>query len=325
MTERQLESRESKSDRLMVFQVDSGRYYVQSSQKMVCYLVTIHDDTKTCACADYAMHANDPGFTCKHILAVMNGNGHRYELHEKGKIRLDKRFITNIKGRDFVLYEGLLDGVTRVGLKKSHVTVVQLPSEENHMTATCQAFVETIDGRTFMEVGDASPASCRKDIAPHLIRMSATRAKARAYRDLLNIGITCSVELSEADLYSGDTPSEKEPSNLRKLPKKETKTEDKTRQIKPPGSLETVKTVSPKEQETAASQPKPADAAPSADGNSKSGISQAQKNAIENLSKRRGISPEEVKALALKQFNTEPDNLTASEASLLIRLLQQAA
>lgn len=321
MTERQLESRESKSDKLMVFQVDAGSYYVQSSQKMVCYLVTIHDDTKTCACADYAMHANDPGFTCKHILAVLNGNGHRYELHEKGKIRLDKRFITNIKGRDFVLYEGLLDGVTRVGLKKSHVTVVQLPSEENHMTATCQAFVETIDGRTFMEVGDASPASCRKDIAPHLIRMAATRSKARAYRDLLNIGITCSVELSEADLYSGDTPSEKEPSNLRKLPKKETRPpEPKKDMVKPPGSLETVKTVL-----TAASQPKPADAAPSTDTTSKPGISQAQRNAIENLSKRRGISPDEVKALALKQFNTEPDNLTASEASLLIRLLQQAA
>lgn len=325
MTERQLESRESKSDKLMVIQIDPNRYYVQSSQKMVCYLVTIDGDEKTCACADYAMHAMDPGFTCKHIIAAMNGNGQKYELHEKARIRLDRRFITNIKGRDFVLYEGLLDGVTRIGLKKSHVTVVQLPSEENHMTATCQAFVETIDGRTFMEVGDASPASCRKDIAPHLIRMAATRAKARAYRDLLNIGITCSVELSEADLYSGDTPAEKESSNPRKFPKKETKTEEKKEQVKSPRSLETVKTVSSQDKETAASQPKAQNTASSTEASSKPGISQAQKNAIENLSKRRGISLDEVKALALKQFNTEPDNLTASEASLLIRLLQQAA
>ena len=52
----------------------------------------------------------------------------------------------------------------------------------------------TEDGRTFSGIGDANPANTSRAIAVHSIRMAETRAKARALRDLLNVGGYCSVE-----------------------------------------------------------------------------------------------------------------------------------
>ena len=54
-------------------------------------------------------------------------------------------------------------------------------------------------------------------------------------------------------------------------------------------------------------------------------MSSAQKNAIYNLSRRRGISVEQLEAMAKDAFNCEVGNLTSAEASSFIRSLQQAA
>ena len=55
------------------------------------------------------------------------------------------------------------------------------------------------DGETFTELGDASPENVKELVAPHIMRMSATRAKARALRDALNIGMCSVEELSDID------------------------------------------------------------------------------------------------------------------------------
>jgi len=54
-------------------------------------------------------------------------------------------------------------------------------------------------------------------------------------------------------------------------------------------------------------------------------MSEAQKNAIYNLSRRRNISVEELENLAMKTFNMNLENLSSSDASLFIRTLQQAS
>jgi hypothetical protein len=99
-------------------------------------------------------------------------------------------------GKEFVLYKGLLALAHDRGLLGITVTVVQLPSEMNGSTAVCSASVQMPD-KTFSEVGDASPTNVTRMMAPHIIRMAATRAKARALRDAVNIGVTAFEELGQ--------------------------------------------------------------------------------------------------------------------------------
>lgn len=101
---------------------------------------------------------------------------------------MDQRWIVNLKGKDHVLYAGLLDAATRAGLKSIEVTLLQFPAPENGHLAISQATVTFEDGRLFVEVGDAGPQNCSAGIAAAACRMSATRAKGRALRDALNIG-----------------------------------------------------------------------------------------------------------------------------------------
>ena len=54
-------------------------------------------------------------------------------------------------------------------------------------------------------------------------------------------------------------------------------------------------------------------------------MSEAQKRAIFNLSRRRGVSVEELESMAMDAYGVELENLTTSDASTFIRQLQQAA
>lgn len=124
---------------------------------------------------------------------------------------MEKRNIINLQGRDFVTYEGLLDEAHAKGLKSIRTQLVQVPADENGQTAICTAEV-TLDGeggtRVFTGIGDACPRNVNRSIANHVIRMAETRAKARALRDAINVGMTALEELGEgAEEGSGRTLS----------------------------------------------------------------------------------------------------------------------
>ena len=75
------------------------------------------------------------------------------------------------------------------GLATLETTVVQC----SPTWAVCQCTARFQDGRTFTDVGDASPDNVAQPLRPHFVRLAATRASARALRRALNIR-ACSVE-----------------------------------------------------------------------------------------------------------------------------------
>jgi hypothetical protein len=109
---------------------------------------------------------------------------------------VDKRYIVERQGKPFVLYAGLLDEAHSQGLKAIRTQLIQAPSVENSNTAICFAEVTT-DRGTFTGLGDASSENVSRMIAPHMLRMAETRAKARALRDAVNVGITALEELGD--------------------------------------------------------------------------------------------------------------------------------
>ena len=233
-------------------------------------------------------------------LKIQERNGHQC---------LDPRFIKNLKGKDFVLYNGLLDLAHQIGLKSIQVEAVQYPTKDNGNEGICKATVVSVDGRTFTEIGDASPKNVNTQISVHVLRMAATRAKGRALRDFTNIGMTCLEELGNPeDIIPGDT------SNVIPMQKQKPKrsSNENIKPETPPQDQGTDTQKAPMEKST---EKKPSGAI----------ISNAQRNAIMSLCTNKSISTLELNKKIEVAYKSTLDNLTTSEASSLIRSLQQAA
>ncbi|MDQ3237145.1 MAG: hypothetical protein M3397_11995 [Actinomycetota bacterium] len=107
-----------------------------------------------------------------------------------------EEYMIERQGKRFVLYAGLLEEAHERGLRSIETELLQVPGAENGEVAIARAVVRTEDGK-FSGIGDASPANVNRQIAPHIIRMAETRAKARALRDAINVGVTAFEELGE--------------------------------------------------------------------------------------------------------------------------------
>jgi len=306
MTAKEIQKRNGKSQKLRVIQVDEGNFYVESAEGKICYRVTITDQAISCTCGDFARNSKEVNFKCKHIMAVLNCTAtdiKQGEYLDKKKPKLDERFIKIVEGQEFVTYRGLLDLAHQKGLMKMEVVPVQYPSSENNQFAICKAIVESSTGEVFTDVGDANPLNCTSKVGKHLLRMASTRAKARCLRDMTNIGMTCLEELDMADLNENGSHV--------KFPT----TEKKTSSQAPLGAAK-AKTSKKENLAAAPSQEKPT-VTPK--------MSEAQKRAIFNLSRRRKMSVEELKQLTQETFKTSLEDLSSRDASTLIQNLQQAA
>ena len=192
MSPKEIQKRNVKAENLKVLQSEDGQFFVESEKARVLYRVVLGDDGNTCTCGDFSTGIRrDKNHQCKHILAVINAIPRKTvedaQFCEKPVPKLDDRFMTNIKGKDFVLYAGVLDLATQKGLLKLEVELLQYPSKENGNEAICRAVAVGKSGQVFSDIGDANPSNCHSMIAKHLIRMASTRAKGRALPKDANI------------------------------------------------------------------------------------------------------------------------------------------
>ena len=320
MTAKEIQKRNKKSAQLKILQTEAGKFYVESAEGKILYNVTINEKEKKCTCGDFAKNnKRDAAFVCKHILAVENSVSNN-EIEsttflEKNTPKLKDIFISNIKGKDFVLYAGVLDLATQKGLLKLEVTLLQFPTKDNGQEAICAAIAEDKNGKVFSDIGDANPGNCTPMIAKHLIRMASTRAKGRALRDMCNIGITCLEEIGDIDdVIPGK--NNRKPAQKKTAPKaKPAATKKKAEEKKPEPKVEK-ETKSTKAKEPVKDSKSEQDEPP---------MSEAQKRAIFNLSRRRGISVEDLERLVMEDYGALLDNLSVADASSMIRNLQQAA
>ena len=104
--------------------------------------------------------------------------------------------------KEVVTYPGLLSKAHEEGLQHVRTKLLQIPEDGNGRTAIAKAEVVTSKG-TFEALGDASPESVTSFLLPHLIRMAETRAKARALRDAVNIGVVSFEELDGGESAPG--------------------------------------------------------------------------------------------------------------------------
>jgi hypothetical protein len=118
------------------------------------------------------------------------------------RMTINDAFFIERQGKRMVLYAGLLqEAHENHGLHSIDTILLQAPTEANGNVAIARALV-TLDTnadpeerRKFAGIGDASPDNVGRNIVPHLIRMAETRAKARALRDAINVGVTAFEEL----------------------------------------------------------------------------------------------------------------------------------
>jgi len=330
MTATEIQKRNAKAENLRVLQSEDGQFFVESDKGKILYNVIFDDGETSCTCGDFAKNSKkDSNFQCKHILSVMNAIPKKEienaRFCEKHIPKLDDRFITNIKGKDFVLYAGVLDLATQKGLLKLEVELLQFPAKENGNEAICRAVAESKTGEVFSDIGDANPKNCHSQIVKHLIRMASTRAKARCLRDMCNISMVAVEELADFDDVIGTGQSKK--TSRKKAAgntdKKETnvKTDAKKKSPVKDKPEPKAKSEQPKEPEKSEPKVEPEEKTASTQPN----MSEAQKRAIYNLSRRRGISVEELEKMATDAYQCELENLNSKDASTFIRNLQQAA
>jgi hypothetical protein len=352
MTAQELQKRNERAQTLRVIQVDHDSFYVESSEGKICYKVTLDDESASCTCGDFNRNIKtDPNFRCKHMMSVLNclpEEGYdKAQFLEKRKPKLDERFIITIDEREFVTYPGLLDLGHRKGILKIEVELVQIPTKENDNFAVCKAIVISKTGESFTDVGDANPVNCSSRVSKHLLRMASTRAIARALRSFTNIGMTCLEELADLDDVIGKGPA-KPMAKTRKIPSKKTPEKEtppkaqseekpkaqskgngngkpKKKDPEPPKAKEQPATKEETRPEVKEKPAKKEETKEPASNTVVPKMSEAQKRAVYNLSRRRGITVDDLEKMAQEKYQTPLEELSSKDASDFIRTLQQAA
>ncbi len=221
---------------------------------------------------------------------------------------MKREFIVERQGRAFVLYAGLLDLAHQHGLKSIRTELVQVPNENNKSVAISVATVILEkDGleRSFTGIGDAAPNNVAPAMQTCLIRMAETRAKARALRDAVNVGVAAFEELGEEDATDGA------PERGYSVPVARPSRPERANPLRIANSAPPVRPTAPRPAATA-TEPK---------GLTAGLRTEAQADAIRSLCRRGDQNPD---ALVQERFKIAGlDALSQVQASELIRALNE--
>jgi hypothetical protein len=112
-------------------------------------------------------------------------------IDERGERTVQRRFVVNLKGKEFVMLGGLLDlahAMELAGIETKPVLELCRPAEEYWVF---EAIARFENGHFYSAYGDASPANSQMRGA--YLRHAETRAIARALRFATNVAM-CSIE-----------------------------------------------------------------------------------------------------------------------------------
>ena len=342
MTAKELQKRGARAELLRVLQTEDGSFYAESAEGKILYRVIADDQETSCTCADFTRNSKkDPNFQCKHILSVLNcvptGDVESVQYLDRKKPKLDERWIIEIEGNQFVKYSGLLDLGHQRGISQIEVQPLQLPTKDNGNFAICKATVISKSGESFTDIGDANPGNCSSKVVKHLLRLASTRAIARSLRTFTNIGYTCLEELADLNDVIGNGGSKSGPKpKAKKQASKNPKTTKSAQSKSKTGQSESSAKAPAKnnQNKTADTDNSNGNKPTRGNGNGRTktqaagkqpAMSEAQKRAIYNLSRRRGISVEDLEQMSVDAYGLSVENLTSKDASAFIRNLQQAA
>jgi hypothetical protein len=117
-------------------------------------------------------------------------------MTEEQKNKILERYLVQVKGAVFVKYAGILKLAHAMGLQTINTDLVQLDLEKPMAIFKATITAKTKDGITsFTGYGDATPKNVSNMVAPHMIRVAETRAKARALRDFVGCKYVSAEEL----------------------------------------------------------------------------------------------------------------------------------
>lgn len=191
--------------------------------------------------------------------------------------------ISKVKGKDFVNYDGKLDYAHQFGIKSLKVETLQIPSDANGQLCVCKAELQTEDGSTFVDIGDATPDNVPQGCVDSFMRVASTRAKSRVIEDAFNICSSLQDQLNSSEY--GMPKAQAIDVDFTDI------TKDKTQCIQ--GKY---------------------------DGGGTKPASEKQLNLIKSLASRQSLSASD---LADNMFNKSIDELQGGEANQLIKRLKK--
>lgn len=137
-----------------------------------------------------------------------------FDYKHKASFKVSEKFkqIFNTKvagGKETISADGLVALAHIKGVWKMETEILQYPNADNGNVCICKAIIGGYDWDPieqkiikveYSDIGDACPANCNKNVAPHFIRMASTRATGRALRKYTNLDMLCNEELGDDDV-----------------------------------------------------------------------------------------------------------------------------
>ncbi len=113
----------------------------------------------------------------------------------RNNLNIDKRFIVNIQGNDFITYNGLLEYAKSQGGGIQKKEIIEIITSEDRKSASVRVRITMKEGQIFEDVGTCTPENA-KSVTSYPEELAVTRAYSRALRFGLVVDYCSQEELS---------------------------------------------------------------------------------------------------------------------------------